>query len=94
MELQVHVVEHVGGAEQHRRRVGHVLTDALLEGVPRALPRKGHRGQVRSPHVTAHVLRYKPDKATGQVRSGNVTEKWSALAHVRASRHIHGKYDN
>ena len=46
VELQVHVVQHVGSAEQHRSRVGHVLTDALLEGVPRALPTGEVRGQV------------------------------------------------
>ena len=57
MELQVHVVQHVGSTEQHRGRVGHVLTDALLEGMPRALPtdeRAGQRSGHRSGCVRSH----------------------------------------
>ena len=59
MELQVHVVQHVGSAEQHRSRVGHVLTDALLEGVPRALPTGEVRGQVTGQTASDRILAYR-----------------------------------
>lgn len=35
--MQIHVTQHIGGAEEHGRRIGHIFADSFAEGVSRAL---------------------------------------------------------
>ncbi len=41
-----HVLQHLGGAEEHRRGVGHVLAHPLVEGVLGTGLEHGHLGRV------------------------------------------------